>query len=78
MLNKLSLQEHASAVQETFKLAPPIAVGGSGAVGVDWQSWVLILTAIYTVLLICHKVFQIYKDYTRFSRGDNDSTNGEL
>jgi len=78
MTIKSALEEHASAVQETFKLAPPVAVTGAGAVGVDWQTWVLILTAIYTVLLIGHKVFQIYKDFIRFRRGEPDSTTGEL
>ena len=78
MTIKSALEEHASAVQETFKLAPPVAITGTSAAGIDWQAWVLILTAIYTVLLIGHKVFQIYKDFIRFRRGELDSTTGEL
>lgn len=40
------------AVTEAIKAAPPITVGGLTMWGVSLSEWVLILTAIYTVLQI--------------------------
>jgi hypothetical protein len=78
MTLKSTLESHAQAIQETMKLAPPIAITGAGAAGIDWQTWVLILTACYTILLILHKCFQIYKDFVRFNKDDPDSAMGKL
>ena len=41
-----------NAVTEAIKAAPPITVGGLTIWGVSLSGWVLILTAIYTVLQI--------------------------
>ena len=41
-----------NAVTEAIKAAPPITVGGLTIWGVSLSEWVLILTAIYTVLQI--------------------------
>ena len=41
-----------NAVTEALKAAPPITVGGLTMWGVSLSEWVLILTAIYTVLQI--------------------------
>ena len=41
-----------NAVTEAVKAAPPITVGGLTLWGVSLSEWVLILTAIYTVLQI--------------------------
>ena len=41
-----------NAVTEAVKAAPPITVGGLTMWGVSLSEWVLILTAIYTVLQI--------------------------
>lgn len=40
------------AVTEAVKAAPPITVGGLTLWGVGLSEWVLILTAIYTILQI--------------------------
>ena len=40
------------AVTEAVKAAPPITVGGLTMLGVSLSEWVLILTAIYTLLQI--------------------------
>lgn len=40
------------AVTEAVKAAPPLTVGGLTMWGVSLSEWVLILTAIYTVLQI--------------------------
>ena len=40
------------AVTEAVKAAPPVTVGGLTMCGVSLSEWVLILTAIYTVLQI--------------------------
>ena len=41
-----------NAVTEAVKAAPPLTVGGLTMWGVSLSEWVLILTAIYTVLQI--------------------------
>ena len=41
-----------NAVTEAVKAAPPLTVGGLTMGGVSLSEWVLILTAIYTVLQI--------------------------
>lgn len=41
-----------NAVTEAVKAVPPITVGGLTMWGVSLSEWVLILTAIYTVLQI--------------------------
>ena len=41
-----------NAVTEAVKAAPPLTVGGLTLWGVGLSEWVLILTAIYTVLQI--------------------------
>ena len=41
-----------NAVTEAVKAAPPLTVGGLTMWGVGLSEWVLILTAIYTVLQI--------------------------
>jgi len=41
-----------NAVTEAVKAAPPITVGGLTLWGVGLADWVLMLTAIYTVLQI--------------------------
>ena len=50
------MNEHSLAsdlASEAAKGAPPVAVAGTYIVGiVDWQTWVLILTAIYVLMQI--------------------------
>lgn len=41
-----------NAVTEAIKAAPPITVGGLTMWGVSLSEWVLILTAVYTLLQI--------------------------
>ena len=41
-----------NAVTEAVKAAPPLTVGGLTLWGVSLSEWVLILTAIYTILQI--------------------------
>lgn len=74
MTTKQTLHDHANSIQEAIKLSPPVAVLGSESAGVDWQTWVLVLTCIYTLLLIAHKVFQIYKEIRRYKNSSTDET----
>lgn len=78
MTIKNAINEHTQAITETLKLTPPIAIGGSSVAGVDWQTWVLILTLVYTILLILHKLFQIYKDVVTFKREEDAKASGEI
>ena len=41
-----------NAVTEAVKAAPPLTVGGLTMWGVGLSEWVLVLTAIYTILQI--------------------------
>lgn len=77
MPNKPPFHEASQTVQETAKLLPPLTIGGTGLIGVDWQTWVLIFTAIYTALLILQKILHIYKDLKRLKRID-DSRWGDM
>lgn len=54
-----SIQEHAAHV---IKDAPPIAVGGIVLFGVELSSWVLILTAVYTLIRIFVELHTWYKN----------------
>lgn len=44
------------------KVAPPVTVSLATVAGYQVSELVLWATLIYTVLMICHKVHQIYKD----------------
>ncbi len=39
-------------IEESLKLGPPITVGTISLFGISLEQWILILTAIYTLLLI--------------------------
>ena len=45
-------QSHHDMAVEAVKAAPPVTVVGMTLGGVSLQEWVLILTAVYTVLQI--------------------------
>lgn len=44
------------------KIAPPASVSLATVVGIQVSELVLWATLVYTVLLICHKLWSIYKD----------------
>lgn len=44
------------------KVAPPASVSLASVLGVQVSELVLWATLVYTVLLICHKLWSIYKD----------------
>ena len=52
--------EGAAAI--VAKVAPPITVSIATVAGYQVGELVLWATLIYTVLMICHKCYQIYKD----------------
>ena len=58
--------------QEAVKGAPPVLVSASSLVGViDWQTWVLVLTAFYVVLQI------IYLGWKMIDRAHGRSKDGD-
>ncbi|MDE8654764.1 hypothetical protein [Novosphingobium album (ex Liu et al. 2023)] len=67
------MNEHnlaTEAVAEAVKGAPPIAVAGAGQAGlIDWQTWVLVLTAIYLVMQMAYLAFKAWRE---FAVGDLD------
>lgn len=48
---------------EAVKSVPPVSVAGATVLGVSMQEWVLILTALYTLLQIAYFVRKSYKEY---------------
>lgn len=54
-MNKQTLQEH---LVNAAKDAPPFAVGGLTLFGVNLSDWVLLLTAVYTVIRIIAELRQ--------------------
>jgi hypothetical protein len=52
-----------SSQQEGLLAAPPVAVSASYLAGVSMSDVVIWLTAIYTGLLVVHKVWRMYKEY---------------
>lgn len=47
------------------KLAPPATVSLATVMGVQVSELVLWSTLVYTILLICHKLWSIYKDFAK-------------
>jgi hypothetical protein len=52
--------EGAAAI--VAKVAPPITVSLATVYGYQVSEVVLWATLVYTVLMICHKLYQIYKE----------------
>jgi hypothetical protein len=75
-VSKQTIQEHlANAVKD----APPFAVGGLTLFGVTLSDWVLILTAIYTIIRIVAEIRQWRarkQDDSRSTILDSRSTDG--
>ena len=61
---RMSTQQHATegAGAIVAKLAPPASVSVATFLGVPVSTMVLWATLIYTVILIGHKVWSIYKE----------------
>ena len=47
------------------KASPPVAVSIATVAGYPVSDLVLWATLFYTILMICHKSFQIYKELTK-------------
>jgi len=52
--------ETATAI--VAKVAPPVGVSLATVAGYQVGELVLWATLVYTILMICHKCYQIYKD----------------
>ena len=61
----ISHQTTETAVGIAAKAAPPISVSLASVAGYPVSEIVLWATLLYTLLMIGHKVFQIYKDITK-------------
>jgi hypothetical protein len=51
-----------TAATVTAKVAPPVGVSLATVAGLQVSELVLWATLVYTILMIGHKVYQIYKD----------------
>lgn len=63
----MSLSQHSSetAAGLAAKAGPPVSVSIATVAGYQISEILLWATLIYTVLMIGHKLYQIYKDVTR-------------
>jgi hypothetical protein len=61
---EVSTTQHAteSGIAIAAKAAPPISVSIASVAGYQISEILLWATLIYTVLMICHKIYAIYKD----------------
>lgn len=61
---EVSTTQHAteSGIAIAAKAAPPISVSIASVSGYQVSEILLWATLIYTVLMICHKIYAIYKD----------------
>lgn len=50
-------------IAEALKTAPPVSVAGATVAGASLDEWVLILTAVYTVLQLAYFLRKRYKEY---------------
>lgn len=63
----MSMSQHTSETGATLitKAAPPVSVSLATFAGIQVSEILLWATLVYTVLLIGHKLYQIYKDVTK-------------
>lgn len=78
MITKNFIQTHAQGLTEVLKFSPPVGVLSAKELGANVQNWILIATLIYTLLLITHKVFQIWKDVYKFKHKQDSTLRGDL
>lgn len=57
-----------SVVGVAARTAPPLFVSGASMLGVPWQQWVFILTALYTFLQTIRLLPKMYSCVLCFSR----------
>lgn len=54
---------HGGAIGDSVKAAPPVTVSGMEFGGMDVPEIIQILTAVYVVVMILDKCFQLYLRY---------------
>jgi hypothetical protein len=54
---------HQDIAADATKALPTIAVAASGVMGVNWSTVTYMLTALYTLLLICQFCYRAYKGW---------------
>jgi len=50
-------------ITEALKSAPPVSIAGATVLGASLEEWVLVLTALYTVLQLAYFIRRRYKEY---------------
>lgn len=50
-------------MSEALKSAPSVSIAGATVLGASLEEWVLVLTAIYTLLQLAYFVRTRYKEY---------------
>ena len=60
----MQTENHPDSVMAiAAKAGPPISVSLASLAGADISTIILWLTLIYTILMITHKLYQMYKDF---------------
>lgn len=78
MTIKDNVHQHSQGLTEILKFSPPVGALSAEAMGANLQTWILWATLLYTILLIMHKIFQLWKDVYRFRNGQNSTMRGDL
>lgn len=67
-----SHQTVETAAGITAKLAPPATVSIASVAGYQVSELLLWATLVYTILMICHKLYAMIHDYTEHKRLDRE------
>lgn len=70
--------QQIEGVAEGVKVSPPAIIGGLSIMGIEINQLILIGTLIYTILLVLHKAFHMYKDIYKFKNDLPDTKKGDL
>lgn len=68
----MNASQHAteSGAAVAAKITPPISVSIATVYGVQVSELLLWATLLYTLMMICHKAYVIYRDVIRARRSD--------
>ena len=56
----------------TAKVAPPASVIGANWLGFSVPEWIQLLTLIYVVLLVLHKLFEMVRDGWKWWKDEHE------
>lgn len=72
---RMNHQDYETGAAMVAKVAPPATVAGASLAGVHVSDWVLWMTLVYTILMICHKLWQMGLEAWRFWKKHEQNPN---